>query len=120
MIQSDSISLSLQATALKPTSYYSFLMWCINIAFVSSCDISVLYLGTGNGAILLVSLTSFAPYFLKYRGLASGIIASGSGLGGGIFPLLSAFIFQEFHFQHAMLIFGRLLSFIILIVLCNI
>ncbi|TGO56684.1 hypothetical protein BELL_1385g00020 [Botrytis elliptica] len=43
-------------------------------------------LGVGIASILLPAFTIAAQYFTKYRGLALGIVVSGSSLGGNIWP----------------------------------
>ena len=71
-------------------------------------------IGTGFAAIPLLSV---APrWFTRGRGLASGIVMSGVGVGTVVVPLLANFFISRFSWQTSYLVFG--FSCLVLVVTC--
>ncbi|TGO28073.1 hypothetical protein BPAE_0032g00150 [Botrytis paeoniae] len=58
-------------------------------------------LGIGIASILLPAFTIAAQYFTKHRGLALGIVVSGSSLGGVIWPIALNKLLTEVGFEWA-------------------
>lgn len=67
----------------------------------------IFFPATGGGTVVVICFTSFAPYFLKHRALAVGIMASGSGLGGVVLPPLVTYLFENFPFRDAMILYCK-------------
>ena len=54
----------------------------------------------------MVAITVFAPYFNRHRALAIGIVGAGAGVGGIICPLLFSYLFQNFSFRYALMLYS--------------
>ncbi|XP_033748091.1 monocarboxylate transporter 12-B-like [Pecten maximus] len=60
--------------------------------------------GIGFCLVYVPSHTLSGLYFDKHRSLATGIVTSGSGLGGAVFPYISNFLINEYGWKGAILI----------------
>lgn len=98
-----SFSLSFQAAKLADAGYFRhvvmagsgiFLTSLILLSFVAEEQFGLVFLcqgigmGVGVGLVFVPSSTIALAYFRRWRGLALGIVMSGSGFGGMIFPLI--------------------------------
>lgn len=68
----------------------------------------------GLNCIFQAASGTIPTWFLKKRGLAFGIMAAGSGLGGVIFPIMASHLVPEVGFGWAM----RIIAFLILGLMC--
>jgi len=57
---------------------------------------------------MVVVFSAFSDYFSKHRGLAVGLMASGSGLGGLVIPKLLRYLFETYEFREALICYGRI------------
>ncbi|KAB8298722.1 hypothetical protein EYC80_000897 [Monilinia laxa] len=78
----------------KPLVYGGSIVMLVSLFMTSLCQeyyqlflAQGLLLGIGIASALLPAFTTAAQYFSKYRGLAMGIVVSGSSLGGVIWPI---------------------------------
>jgi MFS family permease len=69
----------------------------------------------GASAVFFVATTSVATWFQKHRALALGITASGSSLGGVIFPIMVERLIPQVGFGWAMRICAFLMLFLLVI-----
>ncbi|VDD74795.1 unnamed protein product [Mesocestoides corti] len=73
--------------------------------------------GLGLGAVCICAVVSVTYYFEKYRGIASGIAASGNGLGYILVPLLLNFLTgdqgEDGVWRHAVLIYSLVVAGVI-------
>ena len=69
----------------------------------------------GASAIFYAGMSSTATWFFRKRALALGIIASGSGLGGVIFPIMVERLVREVGFGWAMRTSAFLILFMLII-----
>lgn len=61
--------------------------------------------------IVLTVFTAFVPYFNQKKALSLGVSTAGSGVGMMIIPILLRFLFDNFSFSGAMLLYGKLDAF---------
>ncbi|MFC2043888.1 MFS transporter [Chloroflexota bacterium] len=73
-----------------------------------------LLLGIGVGACYVVMITTVLRWFNRKRGLAVGIVGSGSGLGVALVAPLSAFLIRSFEWRNALMILGGISWLVIL------
>lgn len=71
-------------------------------------------IGIGMGASYTPFLSTTARWFAKRRGLVSGIVVSGGGLGILLAPLLADWLISSYGWRTAYLVIGALALFIIL------
>ena len=64
--------------------------------------------GIGNGLIFVPSMALLATYFVKRRGIAYGIAASGSATGGMVFPAMVANLLPKVGFGWTVRVIGLL------------
>lgn len=57
---------------------------------------------------MVVVFSAFADYFSRHRGLAVGIMASGSGCGSLVVPKLLQYLFDEYPFREALICYGEI------------
>lgn len=62
--------------------------------------------GIGSSCLFVSAVTTVAPYFTTRRALAIGIMASGSSLGGVLYPIMARRLIQEVGFPWATRIIG--------------
>ena len=57
--------------------------------------------------VKLAAYTAHIPYFDKKKALAMGLAGSGSGIGTIAIPPLLRFLFDNYSFSGAMLLYGK-------------
>lgn len=73
-------------------------------------------LGIGMAGIWVPLISSVARWFVKRRGLASGIVASGLGIGITIMPLFANYLISSYGWRTSYIIIGLItLTFIVII-----
>ncbi|XP_067948714.1 monocarboxylate transporter 9-like isoform X2 [Watersipora subatra] len=93
MIGGGLCSLGIFLTAFSPNCYFMFLSLGLIYSF-------------GAGGVMVVVFSAFADYFSKHKGLAVGIMASGSGLGSLVVPQLFSYLFQIYTFRDALICYA--------------
>ncbi len=73
-------------------------------------------LGIGMGGSYVPIMTTVARWFEKKRGMMTGIVAAGVGIGGFIGPPLADFLISNYGWRSSYLVFGG--TIIIVILLC--
>ncbi|MFC1917370.1 nitrate/nitrite transporter [Chloroflexota bacterium] len=71
--------------------------------------------GVGLGAAFVPLMSTVARWFVKRRGVATGIVASGAPLGGLLGPIIANWLISTFNWRMAYLVLG--LTVLLLIVL---
>ena len=66
--------------------------------------------GLGSGMVKLSAFTACYPYFNKKKALAIGLATSGSGVGTIAPPLLLRFLFDNYSFSGAIILYGMIYS----------
>jgi MFS family permease len=72
-------------------------------------------LGIGMAFVLLPSAATVPKYFVKHRGLALGIVVSGSSLGGAIWPIMLEQLLEVHHLSFGWTM--RIIGFTMLVIL---
>ncbi len=85
--------------------WHLYLIWGIGI-------------GIGSTLLLLPVMAMVPRWFTKSRGIATGLVMSGMGIGGVISPLLAQWLISDYGWRHAFIIVG-LISLIIIIPLAQ-
>ena len=62
--------------------------------------------GLGMGAHDVVTLSTVARWFIRYRGLMSGIVKAGAGIGQVLIPLAAAVLVSTYGWRQACLLIG--------------
>ncbi len=62
--------------------------------------------GIGWSAATIPTLTTVARWFVKRRGLMTGIVQAGSGIGGMLLPLLAGWLILDYGWRPAYIILG--------------
>ena len=73
-----------------------------------------LIVGIGLSSIDVIALTVTARWFVRRRGLATGIVKVGTGMGQLILPLLCGFFILNHGWRHAFVLLGVILFFSII------
>jgi MFS family permease len=71
--------------------------------------------GLGMGAHDVVTLSTVARWFIRYRGLMSGIVKAGAGVGQVLIPLLAAVLVSMHGWRQACLLIGAVTLLIMLL-----
>ncbi|KAF7320498.1 Monocarboxylate permease-like protein [Mycena chlorophos] len=79
-----------------------------------------LLFGLGVGMLFYPSLSSVATYFSRYRATALGIAASGSSLGGVMYPIMLQRLFEQYGFAWGVRISGLVSGVICCIALATV
>ncbi|KAJ8300832.1 hypothetical protein KUTeg_022351 [Tegillarca granosa] len=74
--------------------------------------------GVGYGLIYSPSVTIISFYFSKYRALANGVVAAGSGVGGIVFPYVYRNLIDEFMLQGALMLTAAIFLHLAVTSLC--
>lgn len=69
---------------------------------------STCLLAAGTGALDMIAVTAFAPYFERHRALAIGIVGAGAGIGGIICPQLITYLVDEYGFRGALICYSKI------------
>ena len=64
-------------------------------------------IGFGNSFMILTGLVVTAPYFEKWKGMALGLTACGSGAMNTIIPKIMRYLFDTFDFSGALLLYSK-------------
>ena len=62
--------------------------------------------GLGIAALEFATLSTIARWFIRYRGMMSGIVKAGAGAGQVLFPLIAAVLVTAYGWRHACLLIG--------------
>ncbi len=62
--------------------------------------------GLGIAALEFATLSTVARWFIKRRGMMSGIVKAGAGVGQVVFPLVAAVLVTAYGWRHACLLIG--------------
>ncbi|KAJ8300831.1 LOW QUALITY PROTEIN: hypothetical protein KUTeg_022350 [Tegillarca granosa] len=74
--------------------------------------------GVGYGLIYSPSVTIISFYFSKYRALANGVVAAGSGVGGIVFPHVYRNLIDKFMLQGALMLTAAIFLHLTVTSLC--
>lgn len=81
---------------------FAGLMAAANSKVVYQFILSFMCLGVGNGVGLTPVVSVSNHWFLKKRGMSTGLVTSGGSVGGLVFPLLLRYLFNKYDYIWAL------------------